>query len=1017
MLKYLRKLLDSSNKEIANIMPTVEKINQLEPRFENLSDDELKEQGPAFRARIVGGETLEEILPEVFACVREVSRRTLGMRHFDVQMVGGVVLHQGKISEMRTGEGKTLVAVAPMVLNALGGKGASLVTVNDYLARRDAVWMGPIYHTMGLSLGIVQGQGADSDELGGSFIYDPGHQHTDPRYMNLRPCSRREAYLCDITYGTNHEFGFDYLRDNMAFEKEHLSMRELNYALIDEVDSILIDEARTPHIISGPSAEDVTVYTQVNEIVKNMVPDEHYTSDKKSHSASFTEEGMDYLEDALGIDNIAEEPLLFHHAGAAIKAYSLFEKNVHYVVRNGEVVIVDENTGRMMFGRRYSDGLHQALEAKEGVPVQRESQTVAVITFQNLFRMYNKLAGMTGTAKTEEDEFRKIYGLEVIAIPTHRPMVRKDQEDIVYKSTDAKYRGVAREILRLYTKQQPTLVGTRSIETTEVVSKRLEPEMLQKLILTDYILDKITNEKSMGALKKESDVLFTTPLVELKMQTIKNVLTGAGLPTDPFAKEIADAFLTKYELKNNHEILKEALSHGVPHNVLNAKFHEKEALIVSEAGRKGAVTIATNMAGRGVDILLGGRVQDDEVASARQRDHDEGGVISDYDDTFISFRRGGKERAAPPLPLDDTERRAAAEEIRELGGLFILGTERHESRRIDNQLRGRAGRQGDPGESRFFVSLEDELWAIFNKNMMDNPVLKAWPEMEEVRAKFISGMIQKTQERIENHFFEARKHILEYDDVLNAQREHIYSMRREILLGKPCRDEITKGIGAFIAETVEAGRTMDFDTGDFVFDHEKVYERLNEMMPLVDHITPSEFSAIPYGQEMVTQLTAIAGQEYEDKRAKNGDELFQELERQVMLRAVNDAWMEHLKMIDYIREGIGLRGYGQTDPLVAYKKETFDLFQHTLKQIRDQAVKMVFYAQIRTEQPQAIQAEFASEDAPMAMVALEDEPAMKEIDVDSVDWSRVGRNDACPCGSGKKFKQCHYPELRASGKI
>jgi preprotein translocase subunit SecA len=1017
MLKYLRKLLDSSNKEIANIMPTVEQINQLEPQFEQLSDDEIKEQGPKFRARIVAGETLEQLLPEVFACVREVSRRTLGMRHFDVQMVGGVVLHQGKIAEMRTGEGKTLVAVAPMVLNALGGKGASLVTVNDYLARRDAVWMGPIYHTMGLSLGIVQGQGADADELGGSFIYDPGHQHSDPRYMGLRPCTRREAYLCDITYGTNHEFGFDYLRDNMAFEKDQLSMRELNYALIDEVDSILIDEARTPHIISGPSAEDVTVYTQVNQIVKDMVPEEHYTFDKKSHSASFTEEGMDYLEEALGIENIAEEPLLFHHAGASIKAYSLFEKNVHYVVRNGEVVIVDENTGRMMFGRRYSDGLHQALEAKEGVPVQRESQTVAVITFQNLFRMYNKLAGMTGTAKTEEDEFRKIYGLDVIAIPTHRPMIRKDEEDIVYKSTDAKYRGVAREILRLYTKQQPTLVGTRSIETTEVVSKRLEAEMLQKLILTDFVLDKVTNEKSVGSLKKDSEVLFSTPLIELKMQTIKNVMSAAGLPTDPYASEITDAFLAKYDLKNNGEYLKEALGHGVPHNVLNAKFHEKEALIVSEAGRKGAVTIATNMAGRGVDILLGGRVQDDEVASARQRDHEDGGVISDYDDTFISFRRGGKERAAPPLPLDDTERRAAAEEIRELGGLFILGTERHESRRIDNQLRGRAGRQGDPGESRFFVSLEDELWAIFNKNMMDNPVLKAWPEMEEVRAKFISGMIQKTQERIENHFFEARKHILEYDDVLNAQREHIYNMRREILLGKPCRDEITKGIGAFIAETVESGRAMDFDTGDFNFDHEKVYERLNEMMPLVDHISPSEFSNIPYGQEMVSQLTAIAGEEYNAKREKNGDSLFEELERQVMLRAVNDSWMEHLKMIDYIREGIGLRGYGQTDPLVAYKKETFDLFQHTLKQIRDQAVKMVFYAQIRSEQPQAVEAEHASSDAPMAMVEIEEEPVMKEIDINSVDWSRVGRNDPCPCGSGKKFKQCHYPELRAAGKI
>ncbi|QYK52563.1 MAG: preprotein translocase subunit SecA [Fimbriimonadaceae bacterium] len=1015
MLTFLRKLLDTSNKDIASLQPIIEDINALEPKYEVMSEEELREQGPKFRQQLIDGETMEKILPDVFACVREISRRTLGMRQFDVQFIGGIVLHQGRIAEMRTGEGKTLVAVAPLVLNALGGKGACLVTVNDYLARRDAVWMGPIYHMMGLSLGIVQGQ-SESDELGGSFIYDPKFRHDDPRYTHLRPCSRREAYLCDVTYGTNHEFGFDYLRDNMAFEKEQLSMRELNYALIDEVDSILIDEARTPHIISGASSEDVSVYKHVDAIVKTMTPEEHYTFDKKSHSASFTEEGMDFLEQALGIDNIAEEPLLFHHAGAAIKAYSLFEKDVNYVVRNGEVVIVDENTGRMMFGRRYSDGLHQALEAKEGVTVQRESQTVAVITFQNLFRMYNKLAGMTGTAKTEEDEFRKIYGLDVVAIPTHRPMIRKDQEDIVFKSMDAKFRGVAREILRLYTKQQPTLVGTRSIEMTETVSERLKPEALQKLILTDYVLDKVTNEKSSGSLKKESEVLFKTPLPELKMQTIKSVMSSAGLPSDPLGKEISDWFLSKNGLPKSAEHLEEALKHGVPHNVLNAKFHEKEALIISEAGRKGAVTIATNMAGRGVDILLGGRVQDDEVAQAREKDAADGGMINDYDDTFLSYRRGGQERAAPPLPLDDTERRAAAEEIRELGGLFILGTERHESRRIDNQLRGRAGRQGDPGESRFFVSLEDELWRIFNKNMMENPVLKAWPEMEEVRAKFISGMILKTQERIENHFFEARKNILEYDDVLNAQREHIYAMRREVLLGKSCREDITKGISEFITETVESGRTFDPETGERKFDSEKVYERLNEMMPLIDHISPSEFAELPYGQEMINELATIASGEYEAKRERHGDEVFAELERQVMLRAVNDSWMEHLKMIDYIREGIGLRGYGQTDPLVAYKKETFDLFQHTLKQIRDTAVKMVFYAQIRVEQPQAEYPEGQSAEPEMAMIAL-DEETPKEIDLDSVDWKRVGRNENCPCGSGKKFKACHYPLLRAEGKL
>lgn len=1024
-MDFIRKFFDTSNKDIAAIMPIVEDINNLEASISPLSDDELKAKGPAFRKRLQDGATTEQILPEVFAVVREVSKRALNMRHFDVQLVGGIVLHQGRISEMRTGEGKTLVAVAPMVLNALTGKGAHLVTVNDYLARRDAMWMGPIYNALGLSVGIVQGQGADSDELGGSYIYEPGFQHEDPRYNNLRPCSRREAYLCDLTYGTNHEFGFDYLRDNMAFEKEQLSMRELHYALIDEVDSILIDEARTPHIISGPSMEDVSVYVEINKIVKDMVPEEHFTWDKKSHSASFTEEGMDYLEQALGIDNIANEPRLFHHAGAAIKAYSLFEKDVNYVVRNGEVVIVDENTGRMMFGRRYSDGLHQALEAKEGVAVQRESQTVAVITFQNLFRMYNKLSGMTGTAKTEEDEFRKIYGLDVVAIPTHRPMVRKDEQDVVYKSMDAKFRGIGRELIRLYTKQQPVLVGTRSIEMTEKVSARMTAEMLQKLLLVDRALDKATNEKSSKSFAKEADVLFKSTLDELKMTTIKAVMAEGNLPTDPLGDEIASWFMTKHSLPaGNREFLDEALKHGIPHNVLNAKYHEQEALIISEAGRKGAITIATNMAGRGVDILLGGRVHDEEVKMAREREDSQSEMLNEYGETFTSYRRGGHERAAPPLPLDDTERREAAEEVRALGGLYVLGTERHESRRIDNQLRGRAGRQGDPGESRFFVSLEDELWRVFNRNMMENPVLRAWPEQEEVRAKMISGMIQKTQERIENHFFESRKHILEYDDVLNSQREHVYAMRREILLGQDCRSEILQGIGDFIIETVESGYETDPETGEQIYDDERVYERLNDHFPLIDHLTPSEFAAIEPGQGMVDKLSEIARAEYDKKVAHYGD-VMKELERHVMLRAVNDNWMEHLQMIDYIREGIGLRGYGQMDPLVAYKKETFDLFQHTVKAIRDQAVKMAFTAQIRIEDPVPAEAG-ALEDgdleaAPEMMMMEIDGPGTRDsltpVDLDTIDWKRVGRNEVCPCGSGKKFKACHYPLLRQEGKI
>ncbi len=1018
MITFLRKLFDTSNKDIAAVQPLVEDINNFEPTISELTDDELRAKGDEFRKRMADGATPESILTEVFATVREISKRTLNMRHFDVQMIGGIVLHQGKIAEMRTGEGKTLVAVAPMALNALTGRGAHLVTVNDYLARRDATWMGPIYHFLGLSVGIVQGQGADSDELGGSYIYEPGFQHQDPRYNNLRPCTRRESYLCDLTYGTNHEFGFDYLRDNMAFEKDQLSMRELNFALIDEVDSILIDEARTPHIISGPSMEDVSIYVEINAIVKDMTPEEHFTWDKKSHSASFTEDGMDYLEQALGIENIANEPRMFHHAGAAIKAYSLFEKDVNYVVRNGEVVIVDENTGRMMFGRRYSDGLHQALEAKEGVQVQRESQTVAVITFQNLFRMYNKLCGMTGTAKTEEDEFRKIYGLDVVAIPTHRPMVRQDQEDIVYKSMDAKFRGFGREIMRLYTKQQPILIGTRSIEMTEKVSARMTGEPLQKLLLVDMALDKVENEKSSKSFAKEAEVLSKSTIDELKMSTIKNIMASGDLPTDPLSDDVLDWFLKKHKLPMENKVfLVEALSHGIPHNVLNAKYHEQEALIISEAGRKGAVTIATNMAGRGVDILLGGRVHDEEVKMARAREEEGTGLLNEYGETFTSYRRGGQERAAPPLPLDDTERRVAAEEVRALGGLYVLGTDRHESRRIDNQLRGRAGRQGDPGESRFYVSLEDELWRVFNKNMMDNPVLKAWPEQEEVRAKMISGMILKTQERIENHYFEARKHILEYDDVLNSQREHIYAMRRETLLGKDCRGEILAGISDFIVEAVGSGYEIDPDTGDQVYDDERIYEKLNDHFPLVDHLTPSEFSKIEPGQKMIDQLSEIARKEYDAKTASYGEDMMKELERHVMLRAVNDNWMEHLQMIDYIREGIGLRGYGQTDPLVAYKKETFDLFQHTLKAIRDQAVKMAFTAQIRIEQPAAATPEVAPEMMMMEIDGPGTSDSITPVDLDTIDWKKVGRNENCPCGSGKKFKACHYPLLRQEGKI
>ena len=1019
MIHLLRKLFDTSKRDVELVQPIVEQINALEPEIQKLSDEELKDKCHSLRHRAMGGEKIDDLVVETFACVREVSWRTLGMRHFDVQLVGGLVLHQGRIAEMKTGEGKTLVGAAPLILNALTGHGAHLVTVNDYLARRDAVWNGPIYHFFGLSVGIIQGQGEESDELGGSYIYEPGADVVgDPRYLNLVPCSRRDGYSCDITYGTNHEFGFDYLRDNMSFSEEDLVMRELHFAIVDEVDSILIDEARTPHIISGPSMEDVSTYKTIDELVKQLEPETHWTADKKNHSASMTEEGMDRIEELLGIDNIAADVKLLHYINASIKAYGLFTKDIDYVVRTGEVIIVDENTGRMMFGRRFSDGLHQALEAKEGVTVQRESQTVATITFQNLFRLYEKLGGMTGTAKTEEDEFRKIYGLDVVSVPTHRPSSRTDQSDVIYKTFEAKFRAIAWEIIRLYSKQQPALVGTRSIEMTENVSKRIEPDMLQKLIVVRRLQSMVEQTKELkGDNAKDARRFFETDLETLNMPEVQTLLGKIGLPTSIIDSAWTDWCLKEWSLdESGREFLLEALMHGIPHNVLNAKFHEQEAVIIAEAGRKGAVTIATNMAGRGVDILLGGRVEDELVKMARSQVEVAHDGLDEYGDTFKSYRRGGHERAAPPLPLSDQERRTQAEEVKARGGLFILGTERHESRRIDNQLRGRAGRQGDPGESKYFVSLEDHLWKIFNPNMTENPMLKAWPPMEEVNAGFLSKMIQKTQERIENHYFEARKNILEYDDVLNAQREHIYGLRREVLLGKDVRTELRNYLTEVVADICDNAWMIE-ENGDRVYDYSVLFEDQNEIFPLVDYATVADLEKHQPGAETIQFVQEMALKAYDDKIAIAG-EAMPEAERFVMLRAVNDRWMEHLQLVEYIKEGIGLRGYGQVDPLVAYKRETYDTFQTTLKNIREAASKMIFHVRVETQQ--------AEQEAVPMMMELEagsPELAGKKLEPGTlpfpsgVDAKKIGRNDACPCGSGQKFKSCHYPILRQQGVI
>ena len=1014
-----RKWFDKSEDEVKSYGPLVEQTNALEPKYEAMSDAELGAVTPALRSRLAAGETLEDVLPDAFAAVREASRRKLHMRHFDVQLIGGMVLHSGKISEMKTGEGKTLVAPLALYLNALSGSGSHLVTVNDYLARRDAVWMGPIFHTLGMSVGIIQGQSADSDELGGSYRYELGAPHDDPRYMNLVPVSRREAYLCDIVYGTNHEFGFDYLRDNMAFDESELSMRELNFAIVDEVDSILVDEARTPHIISGPSQEPIEKYYKANEAVKKLVAgekddhDAHYVVSKKDRSATLTEAGYDKVEELLGIPNLAGEPDWMHYINAAVKAHGLFDIDVDYVVKDGQVILVDETTGRLMFGRRLSEGLHQALEAKEKVAVQRESQTVAVITFQNLFRLYDKLAGMTGTAKTEEDEFRKIYGLEVVAIPTHRPMIRVDQQDVIFKTEEAKFRGIAWELLRLYTKQQPVLVGTRSIEMSERVSSLLTPEKLQNLVLIERIKSFIESKGGDKKSRHEAYQSISTPIADTKQKTLQSLAKELNLPSDPLGRDFQDWLLEQFGLGLEEQPnLDEALRHGLPHKVLNAKFHEREALIIAEAGRKGSITIATNMAGRGVDILLGGRVQNDEIERAKDVKDDESFAA----ETFQSFRRGGKERAAPPLPLDDQERAALADEVRKLGGLFILGTERHESRRIDNQLRGRAGRQGDPGESRYYVSLEDQLWKIFNPKMMENPILRAWPEFEVVDAKFLSSMIEKTQKRIEMHMFEYRKNVLEYDDVLNAQREHIYGMRREFLLDKDPRPEVRKMVDDVLEDIVYRYEPDGIERRDW--DYSAIYRELLTVFPAMDYGSEEELSNAKDEDAIIELVKSWAGRAYDDRVEQFGSETFTQVEKFVLLRAITSMFTQHLQNIERLREGIGLRGYGQVDPLIAFRKESHGVFEETLVGIRDQVAEYIFRVQVQQPAPQAPmiqrvtdeEAENLSDVAPPAPAASTNGAPPLGANGE-VDWAKVKRNDPCPCGSGKKFKNCHYRDV------
>lgn len=833
MLGFLKKIFgDDNEKDIKRMQKYVDRINALENDLTNLSDSSLSGKTAEFRRRLNKGETLDDLLPEAFAVVREASRRVLGMRHFDVQLLGGIALHQGNISEMRTGEGKTLVATLPVYLNALEGKGVHVVTVNDYLARRDSEWMGRVYRYLGLSVGLIV-HGLDF------------HQ-------------RKMSYSADVTYGTNNEFGFDYLRDNMVVYAEQMVQRPLNYAIVDEVDSILVDEARTPLIISGPGERSTDSYYTLAKIAPKLIPGQDYTVDEKANTVAPTESGIAKVEKHLNIHNLyeAEHMELNHLLSQALRAHALMKRDRDYVVKDGEVVIVDEFTGRLMFGRRYSDGLHQSIEAKEGLKVERESQTLASITFQNYFRMYGKLAGMTGTAKTEEQEFRKIYGLNVLVIPTNQQVIRKDYPDVIYKTKRAKYKAVIKEIIEHHQTGQPVLVGTTSIAQSEELSSYLKKQ-------------------------------------------------------------------------------------GIPHNVLNAKYHEKEAEIVAQAGQKGQVTIATNMAGRGTDIVLGA-------------------------------------------------------EVPSLGGLHIVATERHESRRIDNQLRGRSGRQGDPGSSRFFLSLEDDLMRLFGSANIATVMDKLGMEEDDpIEHPLITKSIEQAQKKVEARNFDIRKYILEYDDVMNQQREVIYDQRRKILTGNSMRDNIFDMIDK-VAE-----RGMELYANEKVYPEEWDYEGLIEFCEgffapegVMTRGNLENFNR----PELKEELIRVATIAYDQREAAFGPENMRELERVVMLKVVDAKWMDHLDAMEMLREGIGLRAYGQKNPLIEYKFEAYDMFEAMIANIQEDIVRYMFRVNIVADhQPQA------NDHLQHAKAHHGDEEEQQQPVVNK---DSTGRNDMCPCGSGKKYKKC-----------
>jgi preprotein translocase subunit SecA len=883
-MAFLKSLFDGNERELQRLRRTVERVNALEPSIAPLSDDELRGKTVEFRARLERGESLDALLPEAFAVVRETAKRALGMRHFDVQIMGGQALHEGNVSEMRTGEGKTLVATLPVYLNALTGKGVHVVTVNDYLAKRDAEWMGPVYMALGLTVGIIQ--------------HDLDH------------AARKAAYDCDVTYVTNNEVGFDYLRDNMAWSIDQMVQRHLHFAIVDEVDSILIDEARTPLIISGQGHDATELYKQFAKVVPRLVKDEDFTVDEKSHAVPITEKGVAKVEKMLGIQNLYDQRNLelTHQLNAALKAWNLFHRDQQYIVKDGEVIIVDEFTGRLMYGRRYSDGIHQAIEAKEGLDVRSEDQTLATITFQNYFRLYDKLAGMTGTAKTEEREFREIYGLSVIVIPTNRQVQRQDFDDIVYRTEEAKFKAVIDDIIAEHAKGRPVLVGTRSIEKSERLALMLRRR-------------------------------------------------------------------------------------GVECNVLNAKYHEQEAQIIKDAGQPGAVTIATNMAGRGVDIKLG-------------------------------------------------------EGVPELGGLHIIGTERHESRRIDNQLRGRSGRQGDPGTTRFYIALEDEIMRLFGaeriQRMMD---FVKFTDETPIEAGILSRSIENAQKKVENHNYEIRKSVLEYDDVMNKQREIIYAERRKVLEGESLRPFFVDALKEKVRVAVDAGAPEEEHPSEW--DLGVILDELELLFPIKGRIGVDDLEKLDRAG-MRERLFALALQAYEEKENEIGPDLMRMIESQyIMLPIIDRMWVDHLYTMDALKTGIGLRGYGQKDPRVEYEKEAYEIFEDLKNTIADEAIKAVFSVRVEAAPPEgaeesalysgagdALEAQGGDgaaqpQFAPLPTGALMPQPAPAEhllgpapkYEATQLHTNRdeassrkpqgnaagakVGRNDLCPCGSGKKYKKCH----------